>query len=88
MRGWVPKYKKVGKNKETYKGRSRIIIQSNDESFADDKDIYDQFVLNGKEITITGKLHEYGPRPTKKGYMFTLNYDWLDNYDPNYAGPI
>ena len=47
---------------------------------------YDSFVLDGKNITITGNLYEYSPKPS--GVMFEVTYGYLDNYDPNYAGHI
>jgi hypothetical protein len=47
---------------------------------------YDSFVLEGKNITITGNLYEYSPKSS--GVMFEVLYGYLDNYDPNFAGPI
>ena len=54
---------------------------------------FDTYTLSGKEITITGNLREYvektkGSSRRFQPTMFTVSYYYLDNYDPNYAGPV
>ena len=48
----------------------------------------DTYTLSGKEITITGNLREYVEKRKGTKTMFHVSYYYLDNYDPNYAGPV
>jgi hypothetical protein len=74
---------KTGNYKEqNYVGKNQRIIELQWNKSSK----YDSFVLDGKNITITGNLYEYSPKSS--GVMFEVAYGYLDNYDPNYAGPI
>lgn len=48
--------------------------------------ISDSYTLDGQTMTATSDKHEYDE--DSKGYVFKVNYKYLDNYDPNFAGPI
>jgi len=48
---------------------------------------YDTYTLDGQTITVTSHVRDYDTDP-KSGYMFRVKYKCLDNYDPNFAGPI
>ena len=76
-------YNRTGVRKEqNYVGTNRRIMELQWNKSGK----YDSFVLDGKNITITGNLYEYSPKPS--GVMFEVTYGYLDNYDPNYAGHI
>jgi len=48
--------------------------------------ISDSYTLDGQTMTVTSDHREYDE--DSNGYMFKVNYKYLDNYDPNFAGPI
>ena len=47
----------------------------------------DSWILDGQTITVTSHVRDYDTDP-KSGYVFRVKYKCLDNYDPNFAGPI
>ena len=78
VRGWVPA--KKGK----FKWRQiRNVTSKTWQSYAD------LYALSGNTLTIgtDGLRNTYGAHP-KTGAYFKVTYSYLDNYDPNFAGPI
>ncbi len=78
VRGWVPALKRKFKWRQIRNVTSRTW-----QSYAD---IY---ALSGNTLTIgtDGLRNTYGAHP-KTGAYFKVTYSYLDNYDPNFAGPI
>ena len=68
-------------------GRWRYI--SKPTSTAAEMDWSDSWTLaaDGQTIIVTTHVRDYDTDP-KSGYMFKVRYKCLDNYDPNFAGPI
>jgi len=78
VRGWVPA--KKGK----FKWRQiRNVTSKTWQSYAD------LYALSGNTLTIgtDGLRNTYGAHP-KTGAYFKVTYSYMDNYDPNFAGPI
>jgi len=63
------------------RGRWRYIAKASSR-----QTITDSYTLDGQTMVVTSDKHEYDE--DSKGYMFRVNYKYLDNYDPNFAGPI
>jgi len=63
------------------RGRWRYIAKD-----SSSQTISDSYTLDGQTMVVTSDKHEYDE--DSKGYMFRVNYKYLDNYDPNFAGPI
>ena len=66
-------------------GRWRYISKPGQSAARRDKS--DSYTLDGQTITVTSHVRDYDTDP-KSGYMFRVKYKCLDNYDPNFAGPI
>ena len=78
VRGWIPA--KKGKLKWRH---IRNVTSRTWQSYAD------LYALSGNTLTIgtDGLRNTYGAHP-KTGAYFKVTYSYLDNYDPNFAGPI
>jgi hypothetical protein len=48
--------------------------------------IADSYTLDGQTMEVSSDVHEYDE--DSNGYMFRVRYRYMDNYDPNFAGPI
>ena len=78
VRGWVPA--KKGKIKRR---QIRNVTSKTWQSYVD------LYALSGNTLTIgtDGLRNIYGAHP-KTGAYFKVTYSYMDNYDPNFAGPI
>ena len=78
VRGWVPA--KKGKIKWR---QIRNVTSKTWQSYVD------LYALSGNTLTIgtDGLRNIYGAHP-KTGAYFKVTYSYMDNYDPNFAGPI
>ena len=46
----------------------------------------DTYTIDGQTVTVSSDFFEYDE--DENGYMFKIRYKCMDNYDPNFAGPI
>ena len=66
-------------------GRWRYISRQN--STAARRNFSDWWTLDGQQMTVTSHVRDYDTDP-RSGYMFKVKYKTVDNYDPNFAGPM
>ena len=64
------------------KGRWRIIAQDRGR----DLRLTDTYTMDGQTVTVSTDFYEYDE--DENGHMFKIRYKCMDNYDPNFAGPI
>ena len=76
MRGYDPTH-------NNNKGKWLYISKAN--SAAAERKQRDFWTLDGQTMVVTSDVREYDE--DSKGYMFKVSYKYLDNFDPNFAGP-
>ena len=78
--GWDKNYKGRGE----LEGRWVSVIPESHVIPASSSGVWDSYTIDGKVITITGNLAEYG---ITSGHdtIFKVSYTYLDNYDPNFV---
>ena len=64
------------------KGRWRFITQDRGR----DLRLTDTYTIDGQTVTVSTDFYEYDE--DENGHMFKIRYKCMDNYDPNFAGPI